>query len=51
MASTTIVISSEDSTIVVGADAAGPQGVPGPSGLHIGPTPPSDLTILWVDTS
>lgn len=26
----------------------GPQGSPG---VHVGPTPPSDTTLLWVDTS
>lgn len=26
-------------------------GPPGPVPIHIGPTPPSDTSLLWVDTS
>lgn len=29
----------------------GPQGDPGVPGVHIGTTPPSDTSLLWVDTS
>lgn len=31
-----------------GQGPAGPQGNPG---VFVGPTPPSDITLLWVDTS
>lgn len=30
---------------------AGPQGPPGDPGVHVGPTPPSDTSLIWVDTS
>lgn len=26
-------------------------GIPGPSPIHRGPTPPADATMLWVDTN
>lgn len=29
----------------------GPQGATGDPGVHIGPTPPADTSLLWVDTS
>ena len=29
----------------------GPPGPPGDPGVHVGPTPPSDTNLLWVDTS
>lgn len=29
----------------------GPQGPTGDPGVHVGPTPPVDTTLLWVDTS
>ena len=29
----------------------GDKGDPGPAVVHVGPTPPADLTMVWVDTS
>lgn len=30
---------------------AGPKGDTGDPGVYVGPTPPSDTSLLWVDTS
>lgn len=43
--------------VVRSAGIQGPPGVQGPPGsyngpqIHVGPTPPSDTSVLWVDTS
>lgn len=45
-----------DRTIIIGSSEAGPQGPPGipcsiDQFLYIGPTPPANTSLLWVDTS
>lgn len=29
----------------------GPQGIPGDPGVYVGPTPPLNTSLIWVDTS
>ena len=38
----------QDQTIVVSSDTAGP---PGPTAIHVGPTPPTNTSLIWIDTS
>lgn len=48
---------SIDITVENPGGGTGPQGIPGPQGppgsdaIYVGPTPPSDTTLLWFDTS
>lgn len=35
---------------VAASGSQGPPGPPGP-GPHVGPTPPTDTSLVWVDTS
>ena len=46
---TRFVVVADDRTVVVGP--RGPAGPKGDPQIHIGPTPPTDVTMLWVDTS
>lgn len=52
-----VSIEISDVTVLVTGDGAGPQGPPGPTGaagplpIYIGPTPPANTSLLWVDTS
>jgi hypothetical protein len=43
-------LASSITTVGVGA-VIGPRGPQGDPGVHIGPTPPADHSLLWVDTS
>lgn len=45
------VVFMRESTTVVGSSEAGAQGIQGVAGIYVGPTPPSDLSVIWVDTS
>lgn len=42
------VVLFEEATIALSTGEAGPQGAPG---VYVGPTPPANTSILWVDTS
>lgn len=57
---TDTVVLIQDRTTIVGSDNAGPQGAQGLTGatgptgnpgVYVGPTPPADHTLLWVDTA
>jgi hypothetical protein len=38
-------------TMVGVGPVTGPRGPQGDPGVHIGPTPPADHSLLWVDTA
>lgn len=42
------VVLLDDATFAVSTGEAGPQGAPG---IFVGPTPPANTSILWLDTS
>ena len=50
----TIVSTTADATTIVTAGSTGPRGPKGDQGspgYHVGPTPPEDQSLIWIDTS
>ena len=45
-----VVVVTTDEEVVI-SPVFGEPGLNGSPGVHIGPTPPSDTSLLWVDTS
>jgi len=44
-----VVNPASTSVVTVTGTAVGPQGIPGPSGIFLSATAPTDKTLVWAD--